>query len=268
MSDIRTISFPTGAQVYGLIFNTSGQVWNGSSFGAFSSGSYSTYPVISTEISGTGLYQWTFPSGISTAAIYFVAFRVSTTNGTPAYTDSAQGINQATIYWTGSAEALVSTAPTAAAIATAVWTDTTSSDFTTSGSPGKILNQADANGYLKVDVVDIAGTASVGQAGYMAIDWAHVANPTTTVALSNTTTSSTAPTTSQITTAVWAGAPAQLTQVDGNGYLKVDSSYIGGTSSTGLLSGTGVFAAAALANTPSNAPTEVVGGQSIVVSNS
>lgn len=45
----------------------------------------------------------------------------------------------------------------------------------------------DANNYLKVDVVDIAGTASAATAGYMAPDWAHISAPTTTVDLSGTT---------------------------------------------------------------------------------
>src|SRR5205807_5420372 len=39
-----------------------------------------------------------------------------------------------------------STPPSAAAIATAVWTDTTASDFTTAGSPGKaVLTNLDIN---------------------------------------------------------------------------------------------------------------------------
>ncbi len=77
--------------------------------------------------------------------------------------------------------------PTASAIATAVWTDTTSSDFATSGSPGKILTQTDSNGLLKVDVEDIRGTASPAQPGYLGPDWAHLYSPTSTVGLTNTT---------------------------------------------------------------------------------
>ncbi len=44
---------------------------------------------------------------------------------------------------------------------------------------------------VKTDVIDIAGTASAGVAGYMAPDWSHVNAPTTTVALTGTTIAST-----------------------------------------------------------------------------
>lgn len=62
----------------------------------------------------------------------------------------------------------------------------------------------DANNFPKVDVQDILGTTSAGAAGAVAIDWAHVENPTSTVALTNTTiSSSSSPTAAQIATAVW-----------------------------------------------------------------
>jgi hypothetical protein len=51
-------------------------------------------------------------------------------------------------------------APTTAQIATAVWEDTfAGGDFATAGSVGKMLANVDGNGYLKVDLVDIAGAA-------------------------------------------------------------------------------------------------------------
>jgi hypothetical protein len=45
----------------------------------------------------------------------------------------------------------------------------------------------DGNNYQKVDVVDIAGTASAGAAGYVGIDWAHVTNNDTVLDLGGTT---------------------------------------------------------------------------------
>lgn len=62
----------------------------------------------------------------------------------------------------------------------------------------------DGNNFLKVDVVDIAGTASAGTAGYVGLDWAHINAPTTAQALSGTTISaSSTPTAAQVATAVW-----------------------------------------------------------------
>jgi hypothetical protein len=50
---------------------------------------------------------------------------------------------------------------------------------------------ADGNNYPSVNVVDIQGSNSVGTAGYFGIDWASIANKTSTNALTNTTISST-----------------------------------------------------------------------------
>lgn len=74
-------------------------------------------------------------------------------------------------------------APTAAAIATAVWTDVTGSDFTASGSPGKIL-VAQLGGAFTTTSSSIFSTAS----------------------LVNAPSSGSAPTVSQIATAVWTDA--------------------------------------------------------------
>ena len=72
------------------------------------------------------------------------------------------------------------TPPTAAAIATAVWTDTTSSDFTTTSSPGKILVTQLGGAFTTTSssVFTVAALANVP-------DWRH------------------APTAAQIATAVW-----------------------------------------------------------------
>ena len=60
----------------------------------------------------------------------------------------------------------------------------------------------DASG--RVDLGKILGTASAGAAGYVGIDWNAIDNPTATVALTNTTiSSSTSPTAAQVATAVW-----------------------------------------------------------------
>jgi hypothetical protein len=65
--------------------------------------------------------------------------------------------------------------------------------------------QYDGNNLPKVDVVDIAGTASAGSAGYVGVDWGNVNAPTTTVGLTNTTIS-----TSQVVASV-TGAVGSVT---------------------------------------------------------
>jgi hypothetical protein len=59
--------------------------------------------------------------------------------------------------------------------------------------------------YVKTDVIDIAGTASAGTAGYVGIDWGHINAPTTSVALTGTTIS-----TSQVVASV-TGAVGSVT---------------------------------------------------------
>ncbi len=80
---------------------------------------------------------------------------------------------------------LTVTPPTAAAIATAVWTDTTGSDFTTATSPGKIIF-TQLGGAFTTTSSSVFSTAS----------------------LVNAPTGGTAPTVSQIATAVWQDATA------------------------------------------------------------
>ncbi len=75
---------------------------------------------------------------------------------------------------------LTVTPPTAAAIATAVWTDTTGSDFTTSTSPGKII-------FTQLGGAFTTTSSSVFSVG----------------ALANAPTGGSAPTVGQIATAVW-----------------------------------------------------------------
>jgi len=118
---------------------------------------------------------------------------------------------------------------TAAQVATGVWQDTTSSDFTVTSSPGSQLMTGPipanvtqfggaagtfASGIPSVNVSKIGGTTSAGAAGYVGIDWSHVTNATSTLNLSGTTISTSQTiatvtnqlTTAQIATAVWTDA--------------------------------------------------------------
>ena len=55
------------------------------------------------------------------------------------------------------------------------------------GAFGGTTAVLDGNGYLGVNVVDVAGTASQGTAGYMGLDFAHTSGTTATVSLPNIT---------------------------------------------------------------------------------
>ena len=117
--------------------------------------------------------------------------------------------------------------PTAATIATAVWTDTTSGDFTTSGSPGKIL------------VSQLGGTFTTTSSAIFSA-----------AALANAPSGS-GPTASQIATAVWTDTTSgDFTTTGSPGKILV--SQLGGTFTT---TSSAIFSAAALANAPSGGGT-------------
>jgi hypothetical protein len=108
----------------------------------------------------------------------------------------------------------------------------------------------DGNGYTKVDLVDVAGSAlstssaqigvnvvniggsaSQGAAGYVGIDWSKIDNPTATVGLSGTTVGTTTAVTDQVTANVtdWA---SQSVSVDANNSPNVSAKYWAGTAIT------------------------------------
>jgi hypothetical protein len=79
----------------------------------------------------------------------------------------------------------ITTAPTAAAVATAVWTDTTAGDFTAATSPGKVI------------FTQLGGAFSTSSSSIFS-----------TAALANAPTGGAAPTAAQVATAVWQDATA------------------------------------------------------------
>ncbi len=74
MSGILGIGGQSGLSVYAVIRNaTAGDVWNGTTFEAFTAGNWATYDVAMTEQSTTGFYKANFPSSI-TSGMYFITF--------------------------------------------------------------------------------------------------------------------------------------------------------------------------------------------------
>lgn len=96
------VQYSTSAvTLYAVIRNSAGQVWNGTSFGTYSTASLSTYAVSMTE-QGTAsrYYAANFPTGITTAGRYaFVIFQKL--GGSFAETDTV--VSGGSIDWDGSA---------------------------------------------------------------------------------------------------------------------------------------------------------------------
>lgn len=92
----------TGKNVYFLLRNSTGSVWNGSSFVAYNTANYTDYDIAATEQgTASGYYAANMPS-VSQGVYYAVAKERA--GGTPAETDVTVGTG--TINWGGSAVAV------------------------------------------------------------------------------------------------------------------------------------------------------------------
>lgn len=87
----------TGTTLYALVFNASGLVWNGTTFATPVAGSWATYAVALTEITGTGLFRGDFPA--APAGTYFVSAR-RRVGGSPAASDPIVALGR--LDWSGS----------------------------------------------------------------------------------------------------------------------------------------------------------------------
>ena len=91
--------YTTGKTIYFLLRNSVGQIWNGSSFGAYATASYATYPITAAEQgTASGFYTATMPS--STAGSYSVEAKLQS-GGSPAETDLTVGAGN--LEWSGTA---------------------------------------------------------------------------------------------------------------------------------------------------------------------
>ncbi len=100
MANEILFNFAAAQTVYFLIWNRLSQVWNGSSFGAYATGSYSTYTNSAIELgSASSMYAGTFPATIVPGIYSVVAHKQVT--GSPLETDPI--IATGNIEWNGSA---------------------------------------------------------------------------------------------------------------------------------------------------------------------
>jgi len=103
MANELLIPYPTGATLYAMLFDSTGQVWNGSAFAAPGSANWTDYDIAMTEVAtSTGLYRASMPA--AAAGVYsFVVRRQA--GASPAVGDITVGSGE--IRWTGTAEETV-----------------------------------------------------------------------------------------------------------------------------------------------------------------
>jgi len=103
MANELVIHYPTGATLYALLFDATGQVYNGSAFAAPGSAAWTDYDIAMTEVAtATGVYRASMPA--AAAGVYGWVVRKQA-GGSPAVGDIAVGAGS--IRWTGTAEEAV-----------------------------------------------------------------------------------------------------------------------------------------------------------------
>ncbi|MBK9219403.1 MAG: hypothetical protein IPL70_13890 [Uliginosibacterium sp.] len=116
MANELLISYPTGATLYALLFDATGQVWNGSAFAAPGSAAWTDYDIAMSEVAtATGIYRASMPA--AAAGVYGWVVRKQA-GGSPAVGDIAVGVGR--IEWNGTAEIV----PGGAAVGTYSYSNT------------------------------------------------------------------------------------------------------------------------------------------------
>lgn len=100
MADDVVTYYTFSSNLYFLIYNTDGQVWNGSGFVLKQNANWATYVHALPETTTLGMYRGDFPDTIGEGLYYMVAYlRVG---ASPASTDTI--VRAGMMDWTGSAE--------------------------------------------------------------------------------------------------------------------------------------------------------------------
>ena len=100
MSNELVFNYPAGATLYVLLFDATGQIYNGSTFGAPSSASWTDYDIAMTEAAtATGIYRATMPA--VAAGVYGWVVRKQA-GGSPVVSDVTVGAGS--FAWDGTAE--------------------------------------------------------------------------------------------------------------------------------------------------------------------
>ena len=116
MANELVINHPTGATLYALLFDATGNVWNGSAFAAPGSASWTDYDIAMSEVAtATGIYRASMPAAAAGAYGWVVRKQAG---ASPAVSDVAVGTGR--IEWNGTAEIV----PGGAAVGTYSYSNT------------------------------------------------------------------------------------------------------------------------------------------------
>jgi hypothetical protein len=125
MANELIISYPTGATLYALLYDATGNVWNGSAFAAPGSANWLDYDLPMTEVAtATGIYRASMPA--VAAGVYGWTVRKQA-GASPAVGDVAVGNGE--IRWTGTAEETVPASANVTQVKGATISDLDSSGF-------------------------------------------------------------------------------------------------------------------------------------------
>ena len=97
MAGIITTSGQSGLTIYAFVRDSTGSIWNGSSFVSFNVANWSSYYLTMAEQTSSGFYTCTFPSAISQGR-YYIAIHAQL-GGSPAAGDEV--IGQGSLNWDG-----------------------------------------------------------------------------------------------------------------------------------------------------------------------
>lgn len=97
MAGLITVGGQQGLTVYAFLRDSTGAIWNGSSFVAYNSANWATYVLAMTEQTSSGFYSVAFPSSVSQGR-YYVNVHAQI-GGSPAAGDEV--IGQGSVNWDG-----------------------------------------------------------------------------------------------------------------------------------------------------------------------
>lgn len=98
--ELRVGTQQTGLTIYGILWNPTSSVWNGTTFESYSSVNYANYPRTMTEEGSSKVHTGDFPVAITTAGRYEITYYIQL-GGSPAESDLFAGAQS--LDWDGSA---------------------------------------------------------------------------------------------------------------------------------------------------------------------
>jgi len=103
MANEIKLTYSIASNLYFVVLNSAGQIWNGSTFVTIETDDWTSYDIALTEQDGSGIYIGSFPTGIVTSGRYYiVAYLRLGVN--PDESDTQIAIGE--IDWNGSSEVI------------------------------------------------------------------------------------------------------------------------------------------------------------------